>query len=71
MRWIEKASLPVGELQEIARVHELIDVLGRRLDGKPAATQTYWRRRAVVVNVLEYAVELEHLPSNPLSRVRR
>ncbi|MER6539790.1 site-specific integrase [Streptomyces sp900105755] len=71
VRWIEKASLPVGELQEIARVHELIDVLGRKLDGKPAATQTYRRRRAVVFNVLEYAVELEYLPSNPLSRVRR
>ena len=34
VRWIEKASLPVGELQEIARVHELIDGLGRKLDGK-------------------------------------
>jgi hypothetical protein len=40
VRWIEKASLPLAELQEVARVHELIDVLGRRLDGKPAATQT-------------------------------
>lgn len=71
VRWIEKTSLPVGELQEIACVHELIDALGRRLDGEPAATQTYRRRRAVVFNALEYAVELEHLPSNPLSRVRR
>ncbi|GHA33270.1 integrase [Streptomyces tauricus] len=71
VRWIERASLPVGELQEIARVHELIDGLSRRLDGKPAATQTYRRRRAVAFNALEYAVELEHLPSNPLSRVRR
>ncbi|MGW1801005.1 tyrosine-type recombinase/integrase [Streptomyces sp. NPDC001984] len=69
--WIEKASLPVGELQEIVRVHEVIDTLSRRMDGKPAATQTYRRRRAVVFNVLEYVVELEHLPSNPLSRVRR
>ncbi|NGO09315.1 site-specific integrase [Streptomyces sp. HC44] len=71
VRWIEKASLPVAELQEIARVHELIDGLGRKLDGKPAATQTYRRRRAIVFNALEYAVELELLPSNLLSRVRR
>ncbi|MET7760750.1 site-specific integrase [Streptomyces sp. NPDC005393] len=71
VKWVEKASLPVAELQEITRVHDLIDALGRRLDGKPAATQTYRRRRAVVFNVLEYAVELELLPSNPLSRVRR
>ncbi|MGW2097901.1 tyrosine-type recombinase/integrase [Streptomyces olivaceoviridis] len=71
VKWVEKASLPVAELQEITRAHDLIDALGRRLDGKPAATQTYRRRRAVVFNVLEYAVELELLPSNPLSRVRR
>lgn len=71
MRWLEKSSLPVAELQEIARVHELIDALGRKLDGKPAATQTYRRRRAVVFNSLEFAVELEALPSNPLGRVRR
>jgi len=71
VRWIERASLPVAELLEIARVHELIDGLGRKLDGKPAATQTYRRRRAVVFNSLEYAVELELLQSNPLSRVRR
>ncbi|WP_328469588.1 tyrosine-type recombinase/integrase [Streptomyces sp. NBC_00448] len=69
--WIEKASLPVAELGELSRVHELIDALGRKLDGQPAATQTYRRRRAVVFNALEYAVELEVLPSNPLTRVRR
>ncbi|GHE54789.1 integrase [Streptomyces longispororuber] len=71
VRWIEKASLPVAELLEVARAHEVIDALSRRLDGKPTATQTYRRRRAVVFNVLEYAVELEYLGSNPLARVRR
>jgi integrase len=71
VQWIEKASLPVAELQDIARVHGLIDALGRRLDGTPAATQTYRRRRAVTFNALEYAVETEALTSNPLTRVRR
>lgn len=52
-------------------MHVLIDGLGRKLDGKPAATQTYRWRRAVVFNALEYTAELEHLQSNPLSRVRR
>ncbi|KPI18683.1 integrase family protein [Actinobacteria bacterium OK074] len=70
-KWIEKASLPVVELQEITRVHDLIDALTRKLDGKRAATQTYRRRRAVVFNVLEFAVELEMLPANPLTRVKR
>lgn len=71
VRWMERASLPVGELNELARVHELVEALGRKLDGTPAATQTYRRRRAAVFNALEYAVELELLSANPLSRVRR
>ncbi|TVZ85451.1 tyrosine-type recombinase/integrase [Streptomyces sp. BK340] len=71
LAWLSKASLPVAELSEGSRAQELVDTLTRRLDGKPAATQTYRRRRAVVFNVLEYAVELEALTSNPLSRVRR
>ncbi|AUA11215.1 tyrosine-type recombinase/integrase [Streptomyces sp. SID8382] len=71
VRWIEKASLPVAELAEIGHVHALVDALSRKLNGKPAANQTYRRRRAVTFNALEYAVELEMLPSNPLGRVRR
>ncbi|MDW6059905.1 tyrosine-type recombinase/integrase [Streptomyces sp. FXJ1.4098] len=70
-RWLEKASLPVAELQEIKHAHALIDAVSRKLDGKPAASQTYRRRRAVVFNCLEYAVELEMLSSNPLSKIRR
>ncbi|MGY1453194.1 tyrosine-type recombinase/integrase [Streptomyces sp. SS8] len=70
-RWIEKASLPVAELTETDRVHTLVDALTRKLDGAPAANQTYKRRRAVTYNVLEYAVELEALASNPLGKVRR
>jgi integrase len=71
VRWIEKASLPTAELAEIGHVHALVDALSRKLDGKLAANQTYRRRRAVTYNVLEYAVELEMLLSNPLARVRR
>ncbi|PKV87896.1 tyrosine-type recombinase/integrase [Streptomyces sp. TLI_146] len=70
-RWIGKASLPAPELQDVARAHDVVAALERRLDGKPAATQTYRRRRAAVFNALEYAVELEMLTANPLGRVRR
>lgn len=57
-RCLEKTSPPVAELLDA-------------LDGKPAATHTHRRRRAVVSNTLEYAVELGTLPSNPLGRIRR
>jgi hypothetical protein len=68
---MERASLPAGELNELARVHELVEALGRKLDGASAATQSYRRRRGVVFNALEYAVELELLSANPLTRARR
>lgn len=71
VRWLERASLPVAELTDIDRVHALVDVLGRKLDGKPAANQTYRRRRAVTYSALTYAVELELLSANPLDKARR
>lgn len=39
------------------------------LDGKSAAAETVRRKRAVFYNLLQYAVELEELPSNPIDRV--
>ncbi|MFC9219499.1 tyrosine-type recombinase/integrase [Streptomyces hygroscopicus] len=71
VRWLEKASLPVGELQDIKHAQALVDAVSRKLDGKPAASQTYRRRRAVAFNCLEYAVELELLSTNPLSKIKR
>ncbi|RLL68906.1 site-specific integrase [Streptomyces sp. Z26] len=71
VRWLERASLPLAELGEIDHVHALVDGLSRKLDGKPAANQTYRRRRAVTYNALEYAVEMEQLTANPLDKVRR
>jgi integrase len=40
--------------------------IGRKLDGRPAAASTVSRKRAVFHNALEYAVERELLPQNPL-----
>lgn len=71
LTWLSNGSLPVAELSEGSRAQDLVDALTRRLDGKPAATQTYRRRRAVVSNMLQYAVELGALNANPLSQVRR
>jgi hypothetical protein len=44
--------------------------VGRRLDGKPAAASTSHRKRAVLYNALEYAVERQLLPNNPLAAMR-
>ncbi|MCO5967929.1 tyrosine-type recombinase/integrase [Actinoallomurus soli] len=70
IRWLEQASLPMGALREARVVRAGLDALALRLDGKPAAAATVARKRAIFYNVLQYAVELEELDSNPIDRVR-
>jgi integrase len=69
LRWLEKASLPVAELNKPRHVRAVLDAISVTLDGRPAGATTIARKRSVFANVLRYAVELEELPSNPLARV--
>ncbi|WP_433276132.1 hypothetical protein ACQPZA_33465 [Pseudonocardia xinjiangensis] len=48
----------------------VLAALGRRLDGQLAAASTSHRKRAVLHNALEYAVERQLLSANPLTAVR-
>ncbi|WP_308169938.1 tyrosine-type recombinase/integrase [Acrocarpospora catenulata] len=41
-----------------------------QLDGEAAAATTIARKRSVFYNVLQYAVDLEELPSNPIDKVK-
>lgn len=68
--WLERASLPVPELEKPRNVRTALDALTIRLDGKAAAATTIRRKRAVFYNVLDYAAELEELSANPLDRVK-
>jgi integrase len=68
--WIEQHCLRLGQMDDPAVMRRVLDRIALRNDGKPAAASTVARKRAVFHNALEYAVELGHLPSNPLSRVR-
>ncbi|TVZ87362.1 hypothetical protein FB157_11614 [Streptomyces sp. BK340] len=45
--------------------------LSYKLDGTPAAGDTYKRRRRALNTALEHAVVAGELPENPLTRVRR
>ncbi|ACU34561.1 tyrosine-type recombinase/integrase [Actinosynnema mirum] len=49
----------------------MLDALAVKLDGKAAAATVYQRKRAVLFNLLGYAVERELIPDNPLTRVKR
>jgi hypothetical protein len=41
----------------------------RQVTDKPAAGASVSRKRAIFYNVLQYAVELEELDSNPIDRI--
>ncbi|MFD8531552.1 tyrosine-type recombinase/integrase [Streptosporangium canum] len=70
VRWLEAASLPLSALEEAKHTRAALEALALLLDGKAAATSTYRRKRAVFHHVLEYAVELEELSTNPLHKVK-
>ncbi|MFC5994297.1 tyrosine-type recombinase/integrase [Pseudonocardia hispaniensis] len=68
--WLAKSSRPVGDLAEASAARELLDGLARNLDGKVAAATVIGRKRAVVHNLLAFAVERELLVSNPVTHLR-
>lgn len=48
----------------------VLDALAVRLDGRPAAATTIYRKRAVFYNALGLAVERRLLPTNPIDQVQ-
>ncbi len=68
--WLERASLPLPELAKTRVARLGLNALMLRMDGSAAAATTIRRKRAVFYNALQYAVELEDLPANPLDRIK-
>ena len=71
LAWLEKASLPVASLRDMTTLRRVLDGLSRRIDGRPAAATTMYRKRTVFYNALGYAVERNLLPANPIDQVQR
>ncbi|MEV0423652.1 tyrosine-type recombinase/integrase [Streptosporangium canum] len=70
LRWMESASRPLADLQEPNTVRAALDAIALRFDGKPAAANAVRRKRGVFHHMMETAVELKELPSNPLKLVK-
>jgi integrase len=68
--WISSRSLPLRRLASASTVRRAMDAITMKLDGTPAAAPTVARRRAALFSALEYAVELELLPSNQLKQLK-
>ena len=74
VRWLQTATMPVAELSRpgtgAARCRALLDRISRKQDGTAAAANTANRKRAVLNNLMQYAVETGALPANPLKAVK-
>ncbi|KAB1984647.1 tyrosine-type recombinase/integrase [Streptomyces triticiradicis] len=69
--WLTTAGRPVVDLVDTEVFEDVLYRLSYRLDGTPAAGDTYKRRRRALNTALEHAVAMGELPENPLQRVRR
>jgi integrase len=60
----------VSALRDLSVTRGVLDALAVRLDGRPAAATTIYRKRAVFYNALGLAVERRLLPTNPIDQVQ-
>ncbi|HYQ66150.1 tyrosine-type recombinase/integrase [Actinophytocola sp.] len=70
LKWMASNTLPVARLEDVAMLRQALDMLSKKLDGKQAAAKTVTRKRAVLYNALDYAVELKALSANNLHEVK-
>ncbi|MFF7890657.1 tyrosine-type recombinase/integrase [Streptomyces sp. NPDC007907] len=69
--WLTTMDRPVGDVADAAVFEDVLYRLGYKLDGTPAAGDTYRRRRRALNTALEHAVVAGGLSENPLQRARR
>ncbi len=70
LTWLAKVSLPINRLRESDNIRAALGACARTMDGKPAAATTTQRKRAVLYNVIGYAIERELLEYNPIDRIQ-
>jgi integrase len=70
LEWAAAASSPVTVLADSAVLRSVLNACARTGSGQPAAATTQRRKRSVLHNLAGYAVELGHLPVNPVSQLK-
>lgn len=73
VRWLQTATLPVADLSRpggATPCRTLLSRISRKQDGTAAAANTANRKRAVLNNLMQYAVETGALPANPLKAIK-
>jgi integrase len=74
IRWLQTATVPMADFSRpgtgATRCRALLDRISRRQDGTAAAANTANRKRAVLNNLMQYAIEVGALHANPLKAVK-
>ncbi len=68
--WLEHNTVPLSDLSDPDTLRRVLNQLPRKLDGTPAAATVVARKRAVLFNLLGYAVDKKHFAMNPMATVR-
>lgn len=66
LRWVEQHTKPVSCVADPSALRAILSTIGTKVDGTPAAASVVSKRRRVLFNALEYAIELGLLTTNPL-----
>ncbi|GGK13033.1 site-specific integrase [Pilimelia terevasa] len=69
--WLEAHTLDITALADGEILHRVLDAIGLKKDGTPAAASTVVRKRTIFSHCLRYAVELNRLQTHPLRSVSR
>jgi integrase len=70
LRWVSENTKAVSTLQDPANMRAVLGQIAQKLDGTRAAPSTIKRKRAVLFNAMEYAVELKLLTRNPIPALK-
>jgi integrase len=67
LAWIQDNTLRLDELADTEVMERALKALASKLDGTPAAANTYRRRRPIFYAALKYAVKRKYLAVHPLA----
>src|SRR6266568_3895273 len=70
LAWLARSTKPVAALADPGTMRAVLDSTGILLNGSPAAPATIRRNHTILHNALEYAVERQLLPGNPIKSVK-
>lgn len=66
LRWVQEHCRPVAALNDPDVLRHVLNSVGAKLDGSPAAPSVSSRKRKILGAVVRYAVEKELLDRNPI-----